>query len=238
MTEPLVLIPGFMSDARLWGAQIESLSPHRSLILPALGDGGGVEEMAQAILAACPASFALAGHGLGASVAMEMLRRAPDRVARVAFLSAGCLAEPATAAAERETRLPRVKAGRLEAVMDEEWPLETFSPTGLEEEVQGFVKQMALGLGPQVYLRQARAMQRRPDQQRTLRQARLPALVIAGRHDRLVLPRRQQFLAGLMPRAEYVEVEAGHFPTIEAPDAVTAALEGWLAREAAPLLLR
>ena len=238
MTLPLVLLPGFLSDARIWAAQIEALSPHHTLILPPLTEGAGVEEMAAAALDRLPGKFAVAGHSLGAAVAMEMLRRAPGRIDRIALVSTGCLAEPAALAGERETRMARVRAGRLAAVLTEEIPETAVAPGGMRGEIAGFLRAMAEGLGPEVYLAQSRAMQRRPDQQRTLRSARLPALIVTGRHDPIVLPRRQRFLADLMPRGRQVVVEAGHYPPVEAPAAVTRALEGWLAEETAPLVLK
>lgn len=235
---PLVLLPGFLSDARLWAAQIEAMSARHTLILAPLSDGASVEDMARATLDSVPRTFAVAGHSLGAAVAMEMLRRAPERVQRIALVSAGCMSEPASVAADRETRMARVKAGRLEQVLAEEFPDDCAAPGEMQADIAAFLRAMAAELGPEVYLRQSRAMQRRPDQQRALRSARIPALIIAGRLDAIVLPRRQQFVAELMPRGAYVEVEAGHVPTIEAPDAVTAILEDWLARETQPLVLK
>ena len=51
-------------------------------------------EMAAGVLAAAPERFALAGHSLGAIVALEIVRQAPQRVTRLALLNAS--ARPAT----------------------------------------------------------------------------------------------------------------------------------------------
>lgn len=169
---------------------------------------------------------------------MEMLRRAPERVDRIALLGMGCMSEPSTVAGERETRMVRAKAGRLDDVLCEEFPESAVAPGPMQGDIVAFLRAMAAELGTDVYLRQSRAMQRRPDQQRTLRSTRIPALVIAGRHDPVILPRRQQFAAELMPRGRFVETEAGHFPSIETPAAVTEAFLAWMDVEVAPLLLR
>jgi pimeloyl-ACP methyl ester carboxylesterase len=95
---------------------------------------------------------------------------------------------------------------------------------------------MALGLGAEVFVTQSRAMQRRPDQQRTLRRAMVPALILAGADDPLVPLRRQELIASLMPVARLQVIDgAGHLPSIEQPGAVSAALEAFLS---GPLLLR
>ena len=237
MSQPLVLLPGLMTDARIWGAQIEALSSDFTLILPSFGLSQSVEEIAQRILPDMPPQFSVVGHSLGAAVAMEMLRRAPDRIRRIAIMSAGCLSEPPAVAAEREARMTRARAGRLDAAMAEEYPPSCLAPGPMDDAVADFLYSMAEELGTDRYLLQSKAMQRRPDQQRTIRQARIPGLVVAGRQDSLVPPQRQQFLADLMPNATILETEAGHFPCIETPTEVTLALKTWMQLETNPLLL-
>ena len=43
---------------------------------------------------------------------------------------------------------------------------------------------MAAMLGPEEFQRQLRLLQRRPDQQKTLRKANIPTLILAGGDDR------------------------------------------------------
>lgn len=98
------------------------------------------------------------------------------------------------------------------------------------------LRDMALTLGEGVFLRQSRALQRRPDQQKTLRRANLPLLIIAGAEDRLVPVRRQDFAAQLAPYGKLTVIEgAGHLPMLEQPETVTAAIEAFLN---GPMMLR
>lgn len=85
-------------------------------------------------------------------------------------------------------------------------------------------------------MRQSRALQRRRDQQKTLRGCKVPALVLCGVHDALCPVKRHTFMAELIPYAELRVIEgAGHLPTLEQPEATTAALRHWLAQ---PLVLQ
>ena len=103
-------------------------------------------------------------------------------------------------------------------------------------EIMALVKDMALGLGEGVFLRQSRAAQRRPDQQKTMRKVRLPALVLAGRQDPLVPLRRQEFTATLMPYGQFTIIEeSGHLASLEQPEAVSDAIEAFLN---GPMMLR
>jgi len=195
--EPLVLIPGFMSDGRVFLDQLTDLSKDRPVMV-AKPVGQSVSEMAESVLDAAPPGFALAGHGLGAAVAAEMLRRAQTRVRRIALLA--------------------------------ESPYRTA--------IRNHWIEMALEMGPDEYQTQSRIMQRRPDLQNVLRRARIPALVVGGAQDKLCPPRRQDFLAQLMPYAEFLEIPtAGHLPMLEAPQTISAALIAWLEADP-PLLLR
>lgn len=229
--EALLLLPGLMCDARLWWGLLPLLSACRPLVLmplPVVADT--VTDMAQAALAQAPQRFALAGMGLGGVVALEMLRQAPGRVHRIALMGADPLPEMPTAAAEREVLIATARAGRLDEVLAREYPPDVFAPGSTRLEVQGIIRSMGNTLGREAYMRQARALQRRPDQQRTLRSANLPGLVLSGAHDAVVPLRRQQFTADMLPRARFVRVEgAGHFLPLEAPGALARALDEWLA---------
>ena len=91
------------------------------------------------------------------------------------------------------------------------------------------VFEMAQDLGPEILVRQVRALQRRRDQQPTLRRCKVPALVMCGAHDALTPLKRHAFMAELIPYARLEVIEdAGHLPTLEAPEAVTAVLRAWL----------
>jgi pimeloyl-ACP methyl ester carboxylesterase len=95
---------------------------------------------------------------------------------------------------------------------------------------------MAFALGAEVFIAQSRALQRRRDQQKTLRRTTIPALILAGAQDGLVPVRRQSFMADLMPSARVQVIEgAGHLLPLERPEAVSKALESFFN---GPLILR
>lgn len=230
MAEPLVLLPGMMCDARLFWPQIRALGRDRAVMVAPITGASSMGALAQAVLDAAPRRFALAGLSMGGIVAMECLRRAPDRVSRIALLDTNCLAEAPQVAAAREPQIVAAQCGRLADVMREEMKPRYLAPGPGRVEVMRLVMEMALDLGPQVFIAQSRALQRRPDQEATLRRARLPALVLCGEHDALCPVQRHEFMAGLIPGADLVVVpDAGHLPTLEQPEAVTAALHSWLA---------
>lgn len=234
--EPLVLIPGLMADARLFLPQMVRLGAERAMqvVLPTKGET--VEQMSEAMLPGLPEKFALLGHGLGGDIALDLIRRIPERVTRVVLMATDPLSEPPQAAAAREARIVAAKSGRLAEAMRQEIPLSAFVEADWRDEIMALVQDMALGLGEGVFLRQSRALQRRPDQQKTMRRVKLPVLVIAGEADTLVPMRRQEFTANLMPYGKLLVIEAaGHLASLEQPEVVSKAIEGFFA---GPMMLR
>jgi pimeloyl-ACP methyl ester carboxylesterase len=231
MAEPLVFLPGMMCDARLFGPQIAALSAHTAVMVAPITHGERVEEIASNLLNQLPHRFALAGLSMGGIVAMELLRRAPERVSRIALMDTNPLAETPQVAAAREPQIVSARTGRMLDVMRDEMKPNYLAPGPARTDVLNLVMDMAETLGPDVFVRQSRALQRRPDQQSTLRKCRIPALVLCGAHDVLCPVKRHSFMAELLADAELVVLEeAGHLPPLEQPNATTEALRHWMKR--------
>ena len=228
MAEPLVLLPGMMCDARLFAPQINDLSRDTAVMVAPITQGERVEEIASGLLDVLPARFALAGLSMGGIVAMELLRRAPERITRIALMDTNPLAETPQSAAAYEPMIIGARAGRLDEVLRGFMRADFLAPGPQRLAVLNQVFEMGRDLGPEVLIRQVRALQRRRDQQATLRKCKVPALILCGAHDRLTSPKRHAFMAELMPSARLEVIEdAGHLPTLETPEAVTEALRRW-----------
>lgn len=228
MREPLVLLPGFMCDARVFGPQVAALSFDTPVMLAPVTQGERIEEIASALLTAAPAKFAVAGMGFGGMVAMELMRRAPDRVTRIALLDASPLAETPQDASAREARIIRARTGRLQEVLEDDVTTAGLAVAPYRNDVMGLALDMGLHLGSEVYTRQSRALMRRKDQQAVMRKCKVPALVLCGAENAALPVKRHQFLSTLIPSARLEVIEgAGHLASLEQPEAVINALRAW-----------
>lgn len=226
---PLVLLPGMMCDARLFGPQIASLSATHTLHLPPLIGADTMATLAAEILLNAPPRFALAGLSMGGIVAMEILRQAPDRVIRIALLDTNPLAETPEAQSRRTPQIERVMAGGLQAVMRDEMKPLYLADTPQRDEILALCMGMAKSLGPETFAAQSRALAGRPDQTATLTAFKGPALVLMGEHDILCPRARHDLMHALMPQSRLAIIAgAGHLPTLEKPTETTAALVRWL----------
>ncbi len=223
---PLILLPGMMCDARLFAPQIKALPGAR--VLP-ITDHDTVTALAADIIAQAPDRFAIAGLSMGGIVAMEVLRQAPDRVAKIALLDTNPKAEHPKIAAAREPQIAKVQQGDLIPVMRDEMKPNYLTDGPNRAAILNLCMEMAGDLGPTVFIRQSRALQTRPDQQDTLRECKVPALILCGRDDALCPVHRHELMRDLISGSTLHIVEnAGHLPTLEQPTETTAALSRWL----------
>ncbi len=235
--EPLVVIPGFMADARAFLPQLVHLATDRVILLILPSSADSVEKIAEAAQDnALPDKFALLGHGLGGQVALEILRRQPNSVTRMALIATDPLPEAPQTAAARERQVVAAKSGKLAEAMAHEIPKTALADTEWRADVLALVQDMAAGLGADQFQRQSRALQRRPDQAKTFRTCKVPVLILAGEADKLIPVRRAEFLAGLIPKGRLQIIpNAGHLPQLEQPESVSKALSDFFV---GPLLLR
>lgn len=224
---PLVLIPGMMCDARMWGGVPQALAPRPiQHALPVAGET--MPAIAATILASAPPRFALAGLSMGGIVAMEMLHQAPDRIERLALLDTNPLAERPEVQARRAPQIARALAGDLDGVMAQDMVPNYLADT-TDSVTMALCMDMARDLGAEVFRRQSLALRDRADRTEALARFTGPALVLMGKEDRLCPRDRHELMHALMPQSRLVILpDAGHLPPLERPEPTIAALKDWL----------
>lgn len=225
----LVMLPGMMCDARLFGPQIAALSCRYTLHAAPLTGADSVAALATSILQNAPPRFALVGLSMGGIVAMEIVRQAPDRVSRLALLDTNPLAEAPEVKARRRPQIARVLAGALDDVMRDEMKPLYLADTPNRAAILDLCMAMAQALGPETFSTQSSALASRADQTATLSAFKGIALVLMGEHDVLCPRSRHDLMHNLMPQSRLAIIAgAGHLPTLEKPQETTAEVIRWL----------
>jgi pimeloyl-ACP methyl ester carboxylesterase len=228
--ETVLFIPGLGNDARLYEHQLTHLGEVGEPRFAGVPEADSMAGMAEAILAAAPPRFALVGLSMGGYVAFEIMRRAGERVTKLALLDTKAELDPPDAVEGRRAALADIEAGRYAEHIESRLPLllgpEAFADPTLREAVRA----MALTVGPARYAAQQRAIMDRPDSTGDLAGITCATLVLCGRDDALTPLDKHAAMADAIPRARLAVVEAsGHLSAIEQPQAVTALLRDWLA---------
>jgi pimeloyl-ACP methyl ester carboxylesterase len=233
MPEPLptVLVPGLICSARLYAPQLPALWRFGPVMVADHRRDDSVAAIGRRILAAAPERFALVGLSMGGIIAFEILRQAPERVAKAALLNTNARTDEPERSARRDQQIAMARQGRFAEVADALLPLFLHRSRHDDEDLRWIVHIMADETGPDAFIRQQTALKARPDSRPGLGAIRCPALVLVGDGDELTPPPLSEEIAAGIPDARLVIVpECGHLSTLERPEAVNRALIEWMER--------
>ncbi len=221
----LLLIPGLKADYRSWGGvdrRLGATIPRHHVAEPT------IEAMAAAILAQAPDRFDLAGHSMGGYIAFAILRQAPGRVRRAAFVATQARPDSADATARRREMMALGVERGMAAVTRATLDLDVFDQ---RPDVIDAMMATAADFPVATYLSQQEAVIARPDSRPGLGAIACPVAVIGGAEDRLLPPHLSQEIAAGIPGATLDLIPAcGHCAPLEQPERVAALLAGWLER--------
>ncbi|MFO0997049.1 MAG: alpha/beta fold hydrolase [Alphaproteobacteria bacterium] len=226
---PLVLVPGTLCDGALWHHQVEHLGEVAHVTVADHTRHDTMPAIARAILDEAPQRFALAGLSMGGFVALEIMRQAPQRVARLALFDTTARADTPEQAQRRADFIALVERGNFKGVTPRMLPLFIHPDRLADEALCRSITAMGERVGAAAYLRQQNANRTRTDHRATLGTIACPTLVVCGRQDRLLPLDLSEEIARGIPNATLVVIEdCGHLPTMERPQAATALLRYWL----------
>jgi pimeloyl-ACP methyl ester carboxylesterase len=187
--------------------------------------------MAVQVLKSAPERISLAGHSMGARVALEMYRLAPERIERLALLDTGV--HP-LAPGETEKRMALFKLGQregMEALVDAWLPPMVHPNRRDDRAFMQPLRRMCLRAGLEQFESQMIALLERPDVRSLLAGISCPTLVGVGSDDAWAPVDQHREIADAIPGATLVIFDhAGHMSPAETPEQVSEALRQWLGR--------
>ena len=235
---PLLLVPGLMCDHAVWTPLFPCWGADRIYTVVDHADADSLPQMAQQLLTSAPAQFLLAGHSMGARVALEVLRLAPERVRGVALMDTGFLPKPEGQAGDDEEakRMALLQIAKEQGVrvMAQQWVLgmvhhDRLGDAELVERILAMFERKSAAL----FERQIHALLTRPDGSDVLRSLNVPTLLMCGAQDAWSPPAQHEAMQAIMPPAlaqlDLIQ-HAGHMAPMERPAEVAASLLGWLKR--------
>lgn len=225
----LVCIPGLLCDEASWTPLLTALGGDWQVIVPEQDSFDSLAKMAEHALTLFEGNAIIFGHSMGARVALEIWRLAPERVTALGLFDTGV--NPTT-----EAELPKRQA-RVQLAYDhgmaalcEDWLPPMVAPQHhANTALMRALEQMVLRRTPDSHARQIHALIHRPDPTDLLSQINCPTLVLVGREDLWSPVAQHESIAAMIPgsRLEIIE-EAGHFAPAEQPEACAQAIHSWL----------
>ena len=227
---PVLFVHGFPFDRTMWRHQLAALTRWKRIAPDLRGAGASTPAAAQdgysiaryaddlvAILDALGVREAVVcGLSLGGYVVFELVRRHADRVKAVLLVDTKPDADAPDAKRERDKLAVLVEREGPEPLVSRLLP--TLLGRHTQPEVAEQVREMARRWSVPGLVGALRALRDRPDSTATLRQIRVPALVLVGSEDQIAPPAGAQEMAALIPNAQFQVVPAaGHLAPLEQP---------------------
>ena len=238
---PILLVHGFPLDHTIWSEQINDLRNICRVVAPDLRGHGkspapegaySVDLMAKDLIALLDRigvyKAIWVGHSMGGYITMAAQRLAPERFAGLGLVCTNHKADSEEARAKRYETAEKVGEEGSKAAVNTKMFLEGTPETTPYVEA---TKQIMLNTPAAGIIGSLQAIATRPDSTDSLKQVRVPVVVIAGEGDQLFKPEIPQQMAQLIPGAELVMVpKAGHMAMMEQIEIVTNALHELIRR--------
>ena len=223
------MVPGMMCDERIFSPQIEELSKNLEVTVADISSFPTVRELASDLLKKAPKSFSLLGHSMGGIVAMEIYSQEPNRIEKLILMDTNPKAELDEVKLKREPQIKDVREGKLLEVMRDEMKPNYLAESENKSSVLDVCMDMGLSLGPDVFINQSRALQKRADQLNTIQSINIPVLIMCGSEDKLCTVERHEMMHNMISDSDLKIINnAGHMPTLEQPGETTEVLKEWL----------
>jgi pimeloyl-ACP methyl ester carboxylesterase len=228
-TMPILLVPGLAESPRIFAPVAPALWRLGPVTVANHIRDDNIGAIARRILAEAPPRFALAGHSMGGYIAFEILRQAPQRVAKLALINTQARPDTPEATARRRGQIARAQAGDYHAVLDELFTGFVHPSRRDETSLHKLVHDMGDDIGPEAFVRQQTAVIGRADSRPSLAWIRCPTLVLSGDQDNTIPNSLSVEMADGIHHAKLIILPScGHLPQVEQPQATADALVEWL----------
>ena len=177
----------------------------------------------------------LGGLSMGGYVALEFLRKFPERVKALALFSTKAAADSPEQRQGRFKLIERLRHEGLKGLPRTMLPtLVGRTTAAAHPSVVAEVERLILAADLDGVIDALRAMADRADARSRLSSIACPTLIIAGSEDQVIPPGESRLMAEAIQGAELTIIpRAGHLTNLEQPEAFQAVVEAWLRRVAA-----
>jgi pimeloyl-ACP methyl ester carboxylesterase len=174
----------------------------------------------------------LGGMSMGGFMAIPLALRHPERLDGLVLISSMAAAYSTAERAEIEEKLSELLPHETVTESFAEWERDLVIGATTQRESPQLVRHWMdrwKTRRAEAVAAEFRSWTHKPDMTPRLGEIELPALVIHGTEDAVLPIERGRALAAALPNARFVAIErAGHTTTVEAPDAVSAAMREFL----------
>ena len=218
-----------MCDSRLFQPQINEFSKQYMVCATPASTADTIENISFEILRYLPTKFTLIGLSMGGILAMEIIKKVPDRVMKIVLMDTNYKSETAEIKSRRLPQIKLVNEGLLDDVMCQQIKNNYLRTDRKNQEIFDLCLSMANNLGKEIFINQSKALSSRKDYKSTLKNIKVPSLIICGEHDRICPIKVHLEMESLIENSTLEIIpDAAHLPTLEQPAYLNKILGKWL----------
>jgi pimeloyl-ACP methyl ester carboxylesterase len=226
---PVLFIPGTLCTPAVFGSQIQELELLASRVdVVQFAFEDSISRMADTAikLISTQSGAAVIGFSMGGMVAMEIIRKAPKLIKKLALLNTNFHADLPERKSARMTHLNLARSEGMERVI-RQFYLERyfFQQTARTTRL---IIDMSTDMGTNCFEAQIKALTNRQDSSVTLPAINCPTLIIGAEQDDLCPPSVQLQMHRMINHSKLLMLEnCGHFSMLEQPRELNKALRNW-----------
>ena len=233
MKPVLLLIPGMLNTAAIWGRVTPLIGDAADVRIASVVTQSTIPEMAddawKRVADVKPGTpLVICGFSMGGYTAIEMLTHNNERardVTALALLDTSGRPESPEGRVIREKTIAAIEKN-FPKVVDFVLALGTAPAAQGNAALMQATREIMLAVGAEANIRQNRAIMARADNREKLATLRVKTLVMCGRDDKITPPELSTELAELIPGAQFEWIDnAGHMTPMEQPERVAALLK-------------
>lgn len=212
----IVFIPGLLCDDYVWQGLLPNFSDR--VFIANNTTQNTITEMAVTCLSQTSGMLRVAGHSMGARVALEIIRLAPERVEKMALLDTGIHGLKEGEPEKRQAIIDYAHANGMQALAEKWLPPMVYEENYYNKELMAGLTDMVLRMTPHIHERQITALVNRPDAKTHLADISCPTLLMVGRQDQWSPIAQHEEMQRRIPGSTLEIIEnAGHFAPCEQP---------------------
>jgi pimeloyl-ACP methyl ester carboxylesterase len=226
---PVLFIPGTLCTRAVFESQIDMLSKLAAQVdVVEFSVEDSISKMADTAIKKLSSldGAAVIGFSMGGMVAMEIARRAPELIRKLALLNTNSHADLPERQAARMQLLKEASSTGMATVIGQYY-LDRYLHKA-NPHTRKLIVRMATELGTECFAAQIRALATRQDSSAILATIKCPTLILGSLQDQLCHPDEQIQMQQKIEGGKLVMLDqCGHFSTLEKPLAVNKALRDW-----------
>lgn len=229
MKNKIIFLSGLLCDTTIWQKQITYFASDYEIEAFEFSHFTNIQDMAKKVISSLTEPVTVIGHSMGARVALEVFRFAPQLVSKIALIDFGIHNIKPGEADKRFELIHAVGVHGMQYLIHNWLEPMVYPPNISKTDIFSPMKKMVLGQTIDSFEAQINALLTRPDVIDVFKNIHIPLYLGVGRQDQWSTLVQHQNMLELNSNAQLnIYENSGHMTPLEAAEQFNTSLEKWM----------